>query len=307
MRIYFNKVKEDWIVDRYINEWNEYNYKSVRSSFISDTLIWIIAPWTWRNVSKRNLKKQKVICTIHHIDEDKFNDIEKEEFLERDKYIDFYHVISNKTHSQVKKLTKKPIFVIPFWINQNLWFQIKDLDKLYSKYHLSKSSYFVGSFQRDTEGFDLKSPKLSKGPDQFIKIVKDLNKKHKNLVVLLTGRRRQYVINELEKEEIEFKYFEMASFNELNELYNMLDLYIVSSRYEGGPAAIMECALTKTPLISTNVGIADEILANKSIYDMSNFSDAKPDIDTAYNNVQKYKIPNGFDEFNLLLRRLYEN
>ena len=307
MRIYFNKVKEDWIVDRYINEWNEYNYKSVRSSFISDTLIWIIAPWTWRNVSKRNLKKQKVICTIHHIDEDKFNDIEKEEFLERDKYIDFYHVISNKTHSQVKKLTKKPIFVIPFWINQNLWFQIKDLDKLYSKYHLSKSSYFVGSFQRDTEGFDLKSPKLSKGPDQFIKIVKDLNKKHKNLVVLLTGRRRQYIINELEKEEIEFKYFEMASFNELNELYNMLDLYIVSSRYEGGPAAIMECALTKTPLISTNVGIADEILANKSIYDMSNFSDAKPDIDTAYNNVQKYKIPNGFDEFNLLLRRLYEN
>ncbi len=307
MRIYFNKVKEDWIVDRYINEWNEYNYKSARSSFISDTLIWIIAPWTWRNVSKRNLKKQKVICTIHHIDEDKFNDIEKEEFLERDKYIDFYHVISNKTHSQVKKLTKKPIFVIPFWINQNLWFQIKDLDKLYSKYHLSKSSYFVGSFQRDTEGFDLKSPKLSKGPDQFIKIVKDLNKKHKNLVVLLTGRRRQYVINELEKEEIEFKYFEMASFNELNELYNMLDLYIVSSRYEGGPAAIMECALTKTPLISTNVGIADEILANKSIYDMSNFSDAKPDIDTAYNNVQKYKIPNGFDEFNLLLRRLYEN
>ena len=307
MRIYFNKVKEDWIVDRYINEWNQYNYKSVRSPFISNTLIWIIAPWTWRNVSKRNLKKQKVICTIHHIDEDKFNDIEKEEFLERDNYIDFYHVISNKTYSQVNKLTDKPIFVIPFWVNQNLWFQIKDLDKLYSKYNLSKNSYFVGSFQRDTEGFDLKSPKLSKGPDQFIKIVKDLNTKHNNLVVLLTGRRRQYIINELKEEKIEFKYFEMASFNELNELYNMLDLYIVSSRYEGGPAAIMECALTKTPLISTNVGIADEILPNQSIYNMSNFSDAKPDIDTAFHNVQKYKIPNGFNEFNLLLRRLYEN
>jgi len=307
MRIYFNKVKEDWIVDRYINEWNQYNYKSVRSPFISNTLIWIIAPWTWRNVSKRNLKKQKVICTIHHIDEDKFNDVEREEFLERDKYVDFYHVISSKTHSQVKKLTEKPIFVIPFWVNQNLWFEIKDLDTLYSKYNLSKSSYFVGSFQRDTEGFDLKSPKLSKGPDQFIKIVKDLNTKHENLVVLLTGRRRQYIINELNQEKIEFKYYEMASFKELNELYNLLDLYIVSSRYEGGPAAIMECALTKTPLISTNVGIADEILANQSVYDMSNFSDAKPDTDTAFDNVQKYKIPNGFNEFNLLLRRLYEN
>ena len=42
LKIYINQVNEDWIVDRYINEWNEYNYKSVRSSFISDTLIWII-------------------------------------------------------------------------------------------------------------------------------------------------------------------------------------------------------------------------------------------------------------------------
>ena len=47
----------------------------------------------------------------------------------------------------------------------------------------------------------------------------------------------------------------MPPFNELNELYNCLDLYIVSSRYEGGPQAIFECALTKTPIISTNVAL----------------------------------------------------
>ena len=32
----------------------------------------------------------------------------------------------------------------------------------------------VGSFQRDTEGSDLISPKLIKGPDIFIEIVKNM-------------------------------------------------------------------------------------------------------------------------------------
>ena len=31
----------------------------------------------------------------------------------------------------------------------------------------------IGSFQRDTEGYDLKTPKLSKGPDIFCDIVEE--------------------------------------------------------------------------------------------------------------------------------------
>ena len=91
----------------------------------------------------------------------------------------------------------------------------------------------------------------------------------------------------------------MAKFHELNELYNCLDLYIVSSRVEGGPQSILECGLTKTPIISTDVGIANEILS-KSIYNMNNFKEALPDIETAYNNSQKFCIPNGFVNFRKL-------
>ena len=49
----------------------------------------------------------------------------------------------------------------------------------------------------------------------------------------------------------------------------------------------MECAVTKTPIISTDVGIAREILSPESIYSMENFTNAKPDIETAYKNVQE--------------------
>ena len=127
------------------------------------------------------------------------------------------------------------------------------------------------------------------------------------LVVLLTGKRRNYLLENLEKEKIRYKYFEMMTFEGLNELYNVLNLYIVSSRFEGGPQSIMECAVTKTPIISTDVGIASEILSPQSIYSMNNFKNAKSDIKTAYKNVQEYLIPAGFDNFNLAIKRLYES
>tara|TARA_B100001540_G_scaffold305286_1_gene316035 strand:+ start:6315 stop:7238 length:924 start_codon:yes stop_codon:yes gene_type:complete len=307
MKLFINRPKEDWVVDRFVDEWNRYNFKQSRYSFFGEKIIWIIAPWTWKKIPTNILKKNKVLCTIHHIDEDKFDEKELLEFQDRDKYIDHYHVISNSTYEQVKKITTKKITVIPFWTNQNLWYQIENKKSLYNKYNLSAESYYVSSFQRDTEGYDLTSPKLSKGPDQFFEIVKYLNKEEENLVVILTGKRRQYIIEKLKKEKINFKYYEMATFDEINELYNITDLYIVSSRYEGGPQSILECALTRTPLISTDVGIAKEILDDSSIFDMSNFKNAVPNVEVANRNVKQFLIPKGFQKFNSLLKEIYEN
>lgn len=307
MKIYINSAKENWVVDRFIEEWNTYNFKQSSTYFYGKNLIWLIAPWAWQKIPLRYLTKNKVLCTIHHIDDDKFTESEFKEFQERDAYINAYHVISDKTFDQVKKITTKPIYKIPFWVNQHIWFTIKNKKNLRSKYNISKESYLVGSFQRDTEGKDLVSPKLSKGPDQFLKIILYLNKKHENLLVLLTGKRRNYIISELRKNDINFKYFEMASFSEINELYNILDLYIVASRFEGGPQSILECGITKTPIISTNVGIANEILGPESIFNMENFWNAKPNIEIAYKNSKQFIIPDGFIKFNQALKEVYEN
>ena len=53
-----------------------------------------------------------------------------------------------------------------------------------------------------------------------------MNKKNENLKVVLSGTRRQYLINELNKINVEYKYFEMADLELLNKLYNILDLYL---------------------------------------------------------------------------------
>lgn len=168
----------------------------------------------------------------------------------------------------------------------------------------------MGSFQRDTESKDLSSPKLVKGPDIFIKIVKNLYKKNKNLKVVLTGKRRQYVMSELKKNNIPFKYFEMTNFEMLNELYNVLDLYLVTSRIEGGPQALVECGQTKTPILSTKVGIADQILAPESIFDyedISSFNKVRPNVEFAFKESSKLVIPNGMLKFIKMFEEVYES
>ena len=307
MTLYINSAKENWVVDRFIQEWNTYNSRQGKTYIVNNKLIWLIAPWTWKKIPYKYLSNRKVLCTIHHIDEDKFKGIEQEDFYKRDSIVDHYHVISNKTYDQVKKLTNKPITKIPFWVNQNLWKPLENKNILRKKYNINSESFLIGTFQRDTEGNDLISPKLSKGPDRFIQIAKKLNIKHKNLVVVLTGKRRDYLIKELESAGIKYLYFEMVSFEILNELYNTLDLYIVSSRYEGGPQAIVECAITKTPIISTDVGIAIEILNKKSIFTMEDYEYAEPDTEYAFKKVQNLTIPSGFNNFNTLVKVLNED
>jgi len=296
MKIYLNKARENWILDRLRKEWYDYNLDISSKLLINSDTIWLASPWTWKKLNQSTLKKKKVVCSIYHIDFDKFTEFDLTEFKERDKFVDYYHVISQNTKLQLSSLTTKKIISIPFWINQNNWFHIEDKRKLKEKYKLEDEYYLIGSFQRDSEGHDVNLPKLSKGPDRFLEIVKDMNKE-KKVLVLLTGKRRNYIINALEENNIQYKYFEMVNIKKINELYNMLNLYIVTSRVEGGPQAILECAITKTPIISTDVGVAKEILSKESLFSMENFRNAKPNVPEAYKNSQKYIIPNGFEEF----------
>ena len=297
MKVYLSKINESWVVDRMREEWYLNNAEvSVEDPKKAD-LVWIISPWLWKKESRNILKSKTVICSIFHLEDKDFSDKYLKEFRRREKYVDCYHVISLKTKKDLENITDKNIVYIPFWVNGNIWFDIEDKETLRDKYSIPKKTFVVGSFQRDTEGSDLISPKLIKGPDRFIKIVNQMNSEIDNLTVLLTGKRRQYVIAELEKLKINYVYLEMVDFKTLNELYNSLDLYIVTSRIEGGPQAIVECGITRTPIISTDVGIASEILHKNSIFNMNNYMNAKPDTDFAFKNSVKLNIPQGFNEY----------
>ena len=92
-------------------------------------------------------------------------------------------------------------------------------------------------FKKDGVGWRKGSlPKLEKGPDILIKALIEIKKEHKDIHVLLTGPSRGYVINELIRHNIDYTYSKFINFNKINSYYNVLDLYLVTSREEGGAA-----------------------------------------------------------------------
>jgi glycosyltransferase involved in cell wall biosynthesis len=151
--------------------------------------------------------------------------------------------------------------------------------------------------QRDTEGKDLISPKLEKGPDILCDEIERRFASNPNVEVVLAGWRRQYVMNRLKSACIKFHYFELPSQEIVRKLYSTLDLYIVSARYEGGPQSIVECAAMKVPIISTDVGLAGEILSPASFGNVCDIHKLQSDVEFARRNVEGLFIPKGFIKF----------
>ena len=117
MKIYLSKINESWIIDRMRKEWYEYNKSISTVNKWSSNIIWIISPWLWKKENKYLLNKKKVVCSIYHFEEKDFFEPYLSDFQERDVYVDYYHVISEKTHKQLSEITDKPIFYSPIWIN----------------------------------------------------------------------------------------------------------------------------------------------------------------------------------------------
>ena len=294
MKIYINKTQENWVCDRFSHEFYRFNPQICTDDIDKADIIWVIAPWAFPHLDY--LKNKKNIISIFHVVPDKF-DVSRFEALNA--VASGFHTICEKTKEFIKDFTSKPIYVEPFWVNQHIW---KPLNKknCRQELNLDQESFLLGSFQRDTEGNDLRSPKLEKGPDRFCDIAKKMYNEYKNIHVLLGGWRRQYVISRMNAEGIPYTYLELPSFEVLNKMYNSIDLYIVASRYEGGPQAIPECCATRTPIISTDVGCASIFLDKKNIFTYPDYTLSPPANDLKlvnYKNVLHKFIPHGFDKF----------
>lgn len=294
MKIFVLAPKEDWICDRQANEWIATNSHLCTDDIRSADLIWLLAGWCWNQIPVEILASKKVVLTVHHVVPEKFGPEKISEFIYRDNFVDVYHVPNNTTRDHIRKYTNKRIVVIPFWFDSTTWMP---LDKINSRIELglNKEDFIIGSFQRDTEG-GTGLPKLEKGPDLFCDLIQRLKdeKLVENLRVLLGGWRRSYVIERLKKMNIDYSYFELVPLETIKKMYASCDLYVVSSRYEGGPQAVLEASAMKVPIISRDVGIAKSVLSPSCIMNIP-FEFSVPtneDIEDNYRTVLGHEIHN---------------
>lgn len=123
------------------------------------------------------------------------------------------------------------------------------------------SAFAVGSFLKDGVGLgEGLVPKLVKGPDTLVAVLEQLRPSIPELFVLLTGPARGYVRNELERLGIPHRHRVLDSREELAPAYYAVDVSLVTSRQEGGPKALLESMAAGTPLVTTRVGQASELV-----------------------------------------------
>lgn len=210
-----------------------------------------------------NIKNAKrVIGTCFHIvDGDKRYD----KLTEYDKYIDCWHTACTITRNKMVSMgiNPKKIEIIPLGVDSNIFFPEIDSELRAAKRRelgIKDNQFVIGSFQKDGNGWEQGLvPKMIKGPDVFCDAIERLIKDY-NIFVLLSGPARGYVKGRLDAMGVPYYHANFADPDDVADLYRLTDCYIVGSREEGGPKAILESMASGVPIVSTRVGMAPDLI-----------------------------------------------
>jgi len=206
-------------------------------------------------------KSNKIIVTWFHIVP---NDKRIKLISQAIKYVDIWHTSCQSTQNKMISMgiPKDKIVVIPLGVDLDYFSNPTKNKKetLKNKFQIPKNKIVIGSFQKDGNGWgEGLEPKLIKGPDIFCDVVEKLAKKYE-IFVLLTGPARGYVKNRLYKAGIPYRHDFLENPNDVSDYFKSSDLYIVTSREEGGPKSILESMACGVPIISTKVGMAPDLI-----------------------------------------------
>lgn len=207
-------------------------------------------------------KSNKVVITWFHVREGD-NDL-VDDLVNNQERIYKIHTAckATKNHLTSRGFDKNKISVIP--LGADIYVFKKDIgvskSELRQKHGIDSNEVIIGSFQKDGNGWCKgMEPKLIKGPDIFVEVITRVHRK-KAVHVLLTGPSRGYVENALRKAGVPFTSIGyLKNFDDIAMYYKMLDMYLITSRVEGGPQQILEAWASGVPVVATKTGLIPDI------------------------------------------------
>lgn len=186
----------------------------------------------------------------------------------------FHHKITRiqASNSYMKNLIldsgiePEKVFLIPIAIKDEC-FSVQSAEskrEARDAFNIPENAVVVGSFQKDGIGWDEGlEPKLIKGPDIFLRVISILKESIPELYMLLSGPARGYVKKGLEDLKVPYKHIYLEDYSKIGSLYHCLDIYMVTSRQEGGPKSVLEAMACGVPLVTTRVGQAADLVRHE--------------------------------------------
>ena len=216
--------------------------------------------------------KSKVIVNFFHGKHEDGPDVAKhiEDFIINHKKINVILVANSIIYERLIDwgIPKNKIQKIFIGVDTKLFFRRDYYEKLIARQELGipQDAFVVGSFQKDGIGWKSgNKPKYVKGPDIFVEVLDIISRTNK-VTVLLTGPSRGYVKTCLKNLGIDYKHFRVDGYSNMPVFYHALDLYLITSREEGGPKGLVESIASGISVVSTPVGMAYDLLDKSRIF-----------------------------------------
>ena len=180
----------------------------------------------------------------------------------------------------------------PFYVDENMFLSSgKSKEEISHElgidYSAIKDRYLISNYQRDTSGADLTSPKLQKDPEKLIRILSELPRKN-DWLLLLTGPRRHLVVSECNRLGIPYYFVGSEPVTGMDDIHTnvqpssrmallneLADCSLTTSKWEGGPKAIIEGAYALSYVLTTPVGNAPDILPKENLFDSDEMAISK--------------------------------
>lgn len=228
-------------------------------------------------IDSRQVEGKTVVC---HICTNVFKMLESASYISRSQKVSFWVTQTGEANKAAQNL-KWPSFFVPYAFNTEI-FKAQDSNgesRNVERMHLGimPHEFVIGNFMRDSLGADLNQPKPEKGADVFLEVVSQLKLKGFPVHILLAGPRRHWLRGQLVDRKIPFTFIgrvtaeddikvNILPLDKIASLYQIIDLCLITSRYEGGPRAVLEAAALRIPVLSTQVGLAIDVLHPSSLF-----------------------------------------
>lgn len=255
------------------------------------------------HMNPKLLDGKRIIC---HVCNDLMRTFEDPIMVAAGETLGMWVAISKTAQVELLSLGFKTTY-IPYSVNTSTFkpFNQQVRQEFRDKHKLPEKKFVISSFMRDSAGGDLSRPKEQKGVEAFVAIACELKRRNVPIHYLLAGPRRHWLRKKLSENDIPFTYIgkvlaaddntvNILSPEKINVLYQCSDLHLVTSRWEGGPRAVLEAAANKTPILCTSVGLAPDILDSE--YIISDVGEAVDKIEHFANNgLEEYPVQEHFD------------
>ena len=107
-------------------------------------------------------------------------------------------------------------------------------------------------------------PRLVKGEEYLLKFSNELSVDE--IKFILVGNKRRILCKELLNLGFECRVYEFLPYWIFNFLYKQINLLLITSKFEGGPASLPESLATGTPVLTTNVGMVNDFSNYKGVF-----------------------------------------